>query len=395
MTIIAQEQADPYNGLRKAEATLPSASYHDPDRFRAEMDTIWSRNWINVCRSSDLDGPRSFRTVRIGTQEIVLLRDETGLLRAFHNTCRHRGSALCTESEGRLKGRLLVCPYHSWSYATDGRLIGVPSKSLPPGFDKAEHGLYAVAAEEWRGFVFVNLDERPTKTVAETFDSGSVSLANWPLDELAVGHSYVKRMQCNWKIFWENFNECLHCPNVHPELSNLVPIYGRGLMARHDDPEWHKHADDRSPEFSGGLRRGAESWSIDGKIHGPVFASLTEAEREAGQSYATHLPSMFVVGHVDYVRSVRLMPIGPEETELTADWLFPAEALSKREIDIDRIVAFGRLVLDQDAAICEINQRGLRSRRHREGVLMPEEYDVHRFQQWVRNEMRGTGFPQG
>ncbi len=395
MTIIAQEQADPYNGLRKAEATLPSASYHDPDRFRAEMDTIWSCNWINVCRSSDLDGPRSFRTVRIGTQEIVLLRDETGLLRAFHNTCRHRGSALCTESEGKLKGRLLVCPYHSWSYATDGRLIGVPSKSLPPGFDKAEYRLYAVAAEEWRGFVFVNLDERPAKTVAETFDSGSVSLANWPLEGLAVGHRYVKRMQCNWKIFWENFNECLHCPNVHPELSNLVPIYGRGLMARHDDPEWHKHADDRSPEFSGGLRRGAESWSIDGKIHGPVFASLTEAEREAGQSYATHLPSMFVVGHVDYVRSVRLMPIGPEETELTADWLFPAEALSEGEIDIDRIVAFGRLVLDQDAAICEINQRGLRSRRHREGVLMPEEYDVHRFQQWVRNEMRGTGFPQG
>ncbi len=395
MTIIAKDPADPYNGLRKAEATLPAASYHDPDRFRAEMDTIWSHTWINVCRSSDLDGPRSFRTVRIGTQEIVILRDEAGVLRGFHNTCRHRGSALCTESEGRLKGRLLVCPYHSWSYATDGRLIGVPSKSLPLGFDKAEHGLYAVAIEEWRGFVFVNLDERPAKSVTETFDSGSVSLANWPLEELAVGHRYVKRMQCNWKIFWENFNECLHCPNVHPELSNLVPIYGRGLMARHDDPEWHKHADDRSPEYSGGLRHGAESWSIDGKTHGPIFANLTEAERDAGQSYATHLPSMFVVGHADYVRSVRLMPVGPEETELTADWLFPAEPLARGEIDVEQIVAFGRLVLDQDAAICEINQRGLRSRRHREGVLMPEEYDVHRFQQWVRNEMRGSGFPEG
>ena len=391
MTIVATEPADPYNGLRKAEPTLPATTYHDQNRFRAEMDTIWSRNWINVCRSSDLDGPRSFRTVRIGTQEIVLVRDESGLLRAFHNTCRHRGSALCTESEGRLKGRLLVCPYHSWSYATDGRLIGVPSKSLPPGFDKAEHGLYAVATEEWRGFVFVNLDERPATSVAETFDSASVSLANWPLEDLAVGNRYVKRMQCNWKIFWENFNECLHCPNVHPELSNLVPIYGRGLMARHDDPEWLEHADDGSPEYSGGLRSGAESWSTDGKTHGPTFAELTAAEREAGQSYATHLPSMFVVGHVDYVRSVRLMPLGPEETELTADWLFPAEPLSRGEIDVDQVVAFGRLVLDQDAAICEINQRGLHSRRHHRGILMPEEYDVHRFQEWVRNEMRAAG----
>lgn len=387
MTLIQKQMADPYNGLRSAEPTLPSVDYYDLERFRAEMGTIWARNWINVCRSSELPGPRTFRAVRIGTQEIVLLRDEAGLLRGFHNTCRHRGSALCTETEGKLKGRLLVCPYHSWSYATDGRLIGVPSKSLPPGFDKADHGLYRVAVEEWRGFVFVNLDEQPQRSAAETFDAGTVSLANWPLEDLAVGHRYVKRMQCNWKIFWENFNECLHCPNVHPELSNLVPIYGRGLMARHDDPNWEKHADDHSPEYSGGLRQGAETWSIDGKTHGPVFPRLSDAEREAGQSYATHLPSMFVVGHVDYVRSVRLMPIGPEETELTAEWLFPPEPLAAGEIDVDRIVAFGRLVLDQDAAICEINQRGLRSRRHREGVLMPEEYDVHRFQQWVRSQM--------
>ena len=68
-------------------------------------------------------------------------------------------------------------------------------------------------------------------------------------------------MNCNWKIFWENFNECLHCPGVHKHLSQLVPIYGRGLMARHDDPEWARHADNDAPEFSGGLRAGAETWS--------------------------------------------------------------------------------------------------------------------------------------
>jgi Rieske 2Fe-2S family protein len=162
-------------------------------------------------------------------------------------------------------------------------------------------------------------------------------------------------------------------------------------MARHDDPDWEQHADDRSPEYSGGLRAGAESWTIDGRTHGPVFPGLSEAEREAGQSYATHLPSMFVVGHVDYVRSVRLMPVGPEETELTADWLFPAAPLSRGEVDVEAIVSFGRLVLDQDAAICEVNQRGLSSRRHVHGVLMPEEYDVRRFHDWVRNEMRGAG----
>ena len=142
----------------------------------------------------------------------------------------------------------------------------------------------------------------------------------------------AKLMNCNWKIFWENFNECLHCPGVHKHLSQLVPIYGRGLMARHDDPDWQRHADNDAPEFSGGLKRGAETWSEDGRAHGPKFAGLSESERAAGQTYATHLPSMFVVGHVDYVRTVSLRPVGPEQTELTAEWLFAPEALASDSV---------------------------------------------------------------
>jgi Rieske 2Fe-2S family protein len=191
-------------------------------------------------------------------------------------------------------------------------------------------------------------------------------------------------MNCNWKLFWENFNECLHCPGVHKDLSHLVPIYGRGLMERRDDPEWTRHADNDAPEFSGGLRDGAETWSRDGKAHGPVFAGLTPAERAAGQTYATSLPSMFVVGHLDYVRTVRLRPLGPEQTELTAEWLFPAETLAGPPHAVENIVSFGEQVLEEDAAICEINQKGLHSLRHHAGVLMPEEYELRRFQNWVR-----------
>jgi len=236
----------------------------------------------------------------------------------------------------------------------------------------------------WRGFVFINLADDAGGSAEASFDRASGSLANWPLETLVAGQRLSKVMNCNWKIFWENFNECLHCPGVHKDLSRLVPIYGRGLMSRHDDPEWVRHADNDAPEFSGGLRAGAETWSRDGHVHGPVFSGLTPAERAAGQTYATALPSMFIVGHVDYVRTVRLVPLGPEQTELTAEWLFPAEALAAPEADIDNIVAFGRQVLEEDAAICEVNQKGLRSARHQAGVLMPEEYDLHRFHEWVR-----------
>ncbi|MER8995667.1 aromatic ring-hydroxylating dioxygenase subunit alpha [Mesorhizobium sp. M0678] len=374
----------PYNGLTRAEPTLPSSAYWDIAAYQRDLEAIWYRNWLLVCREADLAQPLAFRTFRIGTQEVVVLRDETGELRAFHNTCRHRGSQLCQQSEGRLKARFITCPYHAWSYSLHGDLVRVPSKSLPDGFDKADHPLYRVALSVWRGFVFVNLAEDAAGSAETSFDPASGSLANWPLETLLSGHVLRKVINCNWKVFWENFNECLHCPGVHKDLSRLVPIYGRGLMGRHDDPEWARHADNDAPEFAGGLRAGAETWSRDGRVHGSVFSGLTPGERAAGQTYATSMPSMFVVGHVDYVRTVRLVPLGPEQTELTAEWLFSPEALADPAADIDNIVAFGTQVLEEDADICEVNQMGLRSMRHKAGVLMPEEYDLHRFHNWVR-----------
>ncbi len=263
----------------------------------------------------------------------------------------------------------------------------VPSRALPEGFEKADYPLYPVAVSTWRGFVFVNLSDEPQGSAAEAFDRDSVDLSNWPLEALVTGHTFTKVMACNWKIFWENFNECLHCPGVHKHLSALVPIYGRGLMARHDDPEWAVHADNDAPQFAGGLRAGAESWSSDGQALAHRFPDLTDAERRAGQNYVMSLPSMFIVGHVDYVRTVRLVPLGPETTELTAEWLFPAEALAD-DPDLDNVVSFGKVVLEEDAAICEVNQRGLHAGPHRSGVLMPEEYDLHRFHEWVREQHR-------
>jgi Rieske 2Fe-2S family protein len=371
-----------WNGLIETRPTLDSGAYLTDESFRRDLDAIWHRHWIYACRADDLAGARAFRLTRIGDQEILLLRHEDGSLRAFHNTCRHRGAALKTEECGRLAGRLLVCPYHAWSYSLDGALVRASSKVLPEGFDKAAHGLYPVAAAEWRGFVFVNLAAAPGAPL-DGFDADPAALAGWPLERLERAHVYRKDMACNWKVFWENFNECLHCPGVHPELSALVPIYGRGLMERRDDPDWQAHADDDAPEFAGTLRPGAETWSGDGSAHGRAFEGLTEGDRKAGQTYVTHLPSFFVVGHVDYVRIVHLRPLGPSRTELTAEWFFTPETKPRTAEALANVVSFGTLVLDQDAAICEVNQRGLSALPHRRGTLMPEEYEIARFHAWV------------
>ncbi len=376
-----------FDGLTRTEKTLASARYHDPAHYRRELRDIWYRHWIYLCRADGLDRPLAFRTFTVGSQRILLLRDDKGALRAFHNTCRHRGSILCREAEGRFKSKAIVCPYHQWTYRPDGRLLQTSSLAEAPDLDKTALGLYDIALTEWRGSVFVSLAETPPPFSLSTKERAG-SFENWPLEDLVVGHSWRKTMACNWKVFWENFNECLHCPNVHPELTDLVPIYGRRISRSRDDPDWALKAGSADPRDKGGLKAGAETWSLDGQAHGATFPNLSPAEREAGQSFFVNLPSTYMAAHLDYVRVIRLLPLGPEETELQAEWLFPAETLQDPAFDLGNVVDFAKTVLSQDAEISELNQQGLHCLRHEHGVLMPEEHHLHRFHQWVEESLR-------
>jgi Rieske 2Fe-2S family protein len=376
-----------HNGLESIVETLPSHYYYDADHHDLELKAIWYRNWVYVCRARSLDGPRSFRTFDVGTQQVLVLRDEHETLRAFHNTCRHRGSVLCEKSEGRFGSPRIVCPYHRWTYSLEGRLLRTSSLSCPTGFDLVDHSLHEIAVAEWDGFVFVNIGGANGRSVEDSFDRESDRVDHWPLEDLLSGHVHRRVIHCNWKTFWDNFNECLHCPGIHPELCRMVPIYGRSIMTERDDPHWAEHDAIDDPKFKGGLRRDAETWSMDGRAHGATFDGLSDEERRLGQVFVSSPPSMYLVAHVDHVRVVRLRPLGPERTELTAEWLFPPETLADDRFDLANVVDFATLVMEQDAAVCELNQRGLRSIRHDHGTLMPEEYVLKRFQDWVRAEL--------
>jgi len=378
-----------YNGLTEHTEGLPADAYFDPRQYERELQRIWYRNWVYVGRSSDLARARGFRTFEIGDQRILLVRDEQRALQGFYNTCRHRGAALCREPEGMLRAGTIVCPYHAWVYNLQGDLLRTSSKAHASGFDVADFPLYRISVKEWNGFIFVALNDRPPP-FEKIFDLPLNRLDAWPLEELVVGHVLSKTMRSNWKIFWENYNECLHCPGVHPQLSQLVPIYGRGLLEERDDPQWRAHAADPDPKFKGGLRSGAATWSLDGKTTGVPFAGLSDADRKAGYVYMTGLPSVFLVGHVDYVRVVRLLPLGPELTELRVEYLFSPQTLEDPQFDLRNVVDFTDRVMTEDAQVCELNQRGLRARPHMRGVVMPEEYVVRQFHEWLRAELART-----
>jgi Rieske 2Fe-2S family protein len=375
-----------YAGLTQTIPALPASYYYDPAHYQRELIRIWYRNWIYVCRSSAITEPRSFRTLELGDQSILVVRGDDRIVRAFHNTCRHRGAALCRTPEGRFPAAGIVCPYHSWRYNLRGELVQTSSLTVGEGFELEDFPLYGLPVTEWNGFVFAALTPNPPPFAA-SFDLPLNRLDAWQLSELVVGHTLSKTIRCNWKVFWENYNECLHCPGVHPRLAQLVPLFGRALLERRDDPRWQDHASEDDPKYAGGLRLGAESWTMDGKPVGVPFPSVSPEDRKAGHVYMTSVPSVFIVAHLDYVRVVRLRPLGPELTHMSIEFLFLPETLTDPRRNLMSAVEFTDIVMSEDAGICELNQRGLHALPHTQGVLMPEEYALRQFHDWVRSEL--------
>ena len=364
--------------LARCPEGLPRDAYVDDGWFAREMASVFARQWVLAGRSGDFPAGR-MRRVAVGTAPVIVVRAADGGLSAFHNSCPHRGSELCRAAEEPV-GKLIRCPYHAFSFAAaDGALVTTGHAVPTPDFDRAAHGLKTVACREWNGFLFLNLDPEAEDLHA---DVGLHTLDNWPMASLATGHHWETEIACNWKTFWENYSECLHCPGIHPELCDMVPIYGKGIMGASEALGWTPEEPARP-----NLRAGARSWTPSGEPCGPVFPDLSEAERLAGYSFVTLWPSTYVVAHVDYVRSVRIQPIAAERTRLIAEWYFPAETLARPGFDAAVVAGFAKMVMEQDGAASEMNQRGMRSPAFRAARLMPEEYEIHRFHQWLRDKM--------
>jgi glycine betaine catabolism A len=357
--------------------TLPRDAYRDPAWYAAEVEHVWKKSWVYVGRRAEL-APSTVRPIELFGQRLILIHDDTGTIRAFYNTCRHRGAELCA-TEGPLRGRRIVCPYHQWVYDTQGRLLSTAFGTPTSDFRKEENGLFPVHLHEWRGFLFVCLADTPPDFQQVSSLPGLAVLDNWPLEGLVRGHRRQWNIPCNWKIFWENYNECLHCPGVHPNLSKRVPVFARGINAPNEAVDWTPDAP-RVPSLS----EGARTWTVSGASCGPEFPDLTEDERLAGANFLTIYPTVYITAHVDSLRVGTLLPLGPEKMLLSVDWLFSPETLAAPGFDLSDAVDFSAQVIDEDAAACEINQRGLASDRHRAGTLMPQEFEIARFHAWLR-----------
>jgi Rieske 2Fe-2S family protein len=371
--------------LSETKTGLPGSWYFDAEQYARELAAIWYKDWVCVGRGEVLQQSGDYFVASIGTQSIIVTQTEDDGLRAFHNTCRHRGSVLCRTEHGRFRNGRIICPYHTWTYSTDGQLLDTPGRIASDDFDAANYSLYSVYVETWGGFIFVSLAESPSSGLMQFLGGEADLLKNWPLAEMRSVRQEKIAVACNWKIFWENYNECYHCPPVHPELCKIMPVYKQAVFDQRDVAGWEPAFDgDTGP---GSVGAGAKTWTLSGQSSLPTIEGLSQEEIDLGVMFTSVSGSMYVVGHPDYVRSVRIVPTGPESIELIVDWLLPKSDINVDAAAIESIVELVRIVLQQDGAACELNQRGLHSIRHEAGVLVPQEFELWHFHEWLREKL--------
>jgi carnitine monooxygenase subunit len=211
--------------------SLPGWLYHDPEFFEAEKKAFLRAAPQVVCHESEIAKPGEWRSIDYLGTSVFVIRGDDGRVRAFQNVCRHRGSRLVDGTGGCAK--VLTCPYHAWSYSRDGRLIGVPHRHEYPGLDVEAHGLFPVALEAWRGFLFVALDPG-APTVAQMMAPYEAEVAPYRFEDLRVmGRVTLRPRPLNWKTIADNYSDHLHIPIGHPGLTRL---FGRNYKI--EAKEW-------------------------------------------------------------------------------------------------------------------------------------------------------------
>ncbi len=332
--------------------TLPQRYFVSPEIFAKEQNVLFSTQWVLVGHQSQIPKAGDYFTSEVAGESLIIVRDQTATIRAFYNVCRHRGTRLCEDKGGRF--RAIQCPYHAWTYGLDGRLIGAPHMDDVPGFNKAEHSLHAVNLALWEGFIFVSLAKKPT-LLEEWFAPLAGKFSHWNLPKLRSAKRIEYDVRANWKLIFENYSECYHCPGVHPTLAKLTP---------YDSAE----NDLCEGPFLGGfmpITKG-KSLTMSGNACALPVGDIN-AEDFHRVFYYSIFPNMLLSMHPDYVMVHQLWPKSPDRTLILCDWFFHREAFDRTDFNPKDAIEFWDMTNKQDWHVCELSQQGIGSRAYQPG----------------------------
>lgn len=367
---------------------LPNAAYVDPAFYRAEGQSLFGRTWTCVGVGAEIPQPGDRIPVTVAGQPLFLVRDKEAKVRAFHNVCSHRGTKLVT---GPGCSPVVLCPYHSWSYALDGRLVRTPEIGGPgvhrtESFDRTRHGLKPVRTDLWHDFIFVDLsgEAPPLEECLRALDGhwGAYDFAS-----LVHGGTLEFELQANWKLALENFLESYHLPWVHPALNTYSPL---------SDHEYRVF-DERI--FGAITHRYRAKEGEDGETLLPSFSGLSAEQTRSGE-YPMVFPNLLLGVQRDHIFGVVVEPLGPDRTrERMHLYFLPDEADATADLQARRLAFREKLLSDwkevfaEDVGIVERMQLGRASDAFDGGCLtLYHDVCTHRFMRLVADALRtGTG----
>jgi Rieske 2Fe-2S family protein len=354
---------------RRPGHALPQAFYSDPEIFAFDMHAIYGRSWIFAGFEIELPEAGCTMAFSIGRSPVVIVRGRDGELRAFHNSCRHRGAKICAPGAG--KRPRLVCPYHNWAYDLTGKLVH--AARMAEDFDPAGHSLKPMPLRAVAGTIYVCLSDSPPDF--EDFAAHVAPLlAPHQLGRAKLAHQATLVEKANWKLVMENARECYHCASNHPELSVTFPI-GRRQLSQSEQISVNERfaarmaeqglpcGPEEGPWWQAGrfsLNEGTRSMTMDGE---PCVAKTIGCvgNGDVGSLRWALEPHSFAHALGDYVFMFSAMPTGPEETVVTAKWLVSADAVEGVDYTVPKLIELWDRTNLQDRELAENNQRGVNS----------------------------------
>lgn len=377
MAVIDRERVSSAGDWRP-RPTLTGVDYTSQSVYDEERERLFYRGWFCIGRSEEVPAPGDYLVRDVVGESVFVTRNRAGELRAFYNVCAHRGTKLLDDEPacGHL-GKALKCPYHAWSYDYDGRLLATPNVHEDEAFDRVDYRLHDVAVDEHAGFLFVSLAESPRPLREHLLDSNETitDFDRYRLGELRLAKRITYDVAANWKIVVENYNECLHCPQIHPELVQVIPLYRKGEV-------WDGETRDGGNEMAAG----ATSFTATGKSDLPKLPGLLDADY--GMYYGVfQFPNLMVNLHPDSVMAYLVYPNGPSRTTVSSEFYFRPEALALPGFDPSPTVELWDLISRQDWIVCERAQLGVSSRSYRSGVYPRKDRLLFDFNERWRREM--------
>ncbi|MGO9558846.1 MAG: aromatic ring-hydroxylating oxygenase subunit alpha [Acidimicrobiales bacterium] len=346
---------------------LPRDAYTSEAVFEWEQRNFFEGGWICLGRSDIIANEGDQRAESLGRGGVLLMRGQDGTARAFANACRHRGHELLPCSGETVNRPIVLCPYHAWSYRLDGRLRKAPGFDELANFDPRDNGLVELPCVDWHGLLFVDASGG-----AGPFDDHVAGLeeivAPYELERLVTAgrHDYV--VTSNWKILSENYQECYHCPVIHPELCAASPPKSGDNYVHDGGGAWVGGWMDIREEFA--------TMSLDGSTSATPLRGLDERRRRI-VDYVGLFPNVLISLHPDYVMTHVLTPLGPDKTRIVCEWHFSPEDVAREDFSPAFAVDFWDITNRQDWLACESVQRGLSNPHAIPGPLSAEEDGVY------------------